>query len=73
MGDPMSSKSRKISEGKMPDPMPDISGLVVTLYPGGLIGLREGTHCKEYIIPLSIVMMLAIRRDHEGVAWSYDK
>jgi hypothetical protein len=41
---------------------PDV---VVTLYPGGVLGLREHGRRKEYSIPLDAVLTLAIRREVE--------
>jgi hypothetical protein len=40
--------------------------LVVTLYPGGILGLREPRRRQEWTIPLEAVLTLAIQRDADA-------
>ena len=43
---------------------PDV---VVTLYPGGVLGIRELKRRKEWTIPLEAVLTLAIRKEADRV------
>ncbi len=40
--------------------------IVVTMYPDGMLGLRELRRRKEYLIPIVAVLTLAIRREVEA-------
>lgn len=41
--------------------------IVITLYPGGVIGLREFGRRREYQVPAEAVLTLAITREAERI------
>lgn len=45
-----------------PDTVPHgvSSTIVATLYPGGVLGLREARHRKEYVVHLGVILERAI-------------
>ncbi len=54
---------RTVDIPRMPGLAPSV---VVTLYPDGTLGLRELRRRKEYFIPVTTVLTLAIRREVEA-------